>query len=101
MQHLKYFYCPYQRPNVGSMLGHCLLRWSSIETLLDKCILIIICRGAQRVSVWSRLSQKAPIDKLYCTMYGASSDMYIIEPTSINIVIHKIQNKSGITSGNC
>ena len=77
------------------MLGHCLRRWSDIETLLTKCILIIICRGAQRVLVWSRLLQIAPIDwsKLNCTMNGASLNMCIIEPTSIHIVILKILNK--------
>ena len=83
--------CPYQTSNVGSMLGHCLRRWSDIETLLDNSILIIIYRGGRRVSVSSRLLQKALIDwsKLYCTMNEALSD--IIEPTSIHIVIQNLE----------
>ena len=50
--------------------------------------LLVICRGAQRVSVWGRLLQKAPIDwsKLN-EINGALPDMYIIEPTLIQIVI--------------
>ena len=55
MYQLKVLYYPYQTCNVGTILGHYLRRWPDIETLPDQCILIIIGRGVQRVSVWSRL----------------------------------------------
>ena len=68
---------------VGLMLYHCLQRWQNIETtlhrhfvfdgittdssilkllkLLDICILIIICRGDQRVQVGRVASDKEPL----------------------------------------
>ena len=45
---------------------------------------------------------KGPFDwsKFNCTMNLVLPDMYTIEPISIHIVIQKILNKSGRTTGN-
>ena len=48
-----------------------------METFLNKCILIITCRGAQRVSVWSAYN-KRPLLTGQESMKGAPPDMYLI-----------------------
>ena len=80
------------------MLAHCLIRWLHMKHNWIYVFELPNVKVVERVQVRRVTSHKGPLLTGQEFLSCASPDMYIIEPTSIHIVIQKILIKSGRTT---